>query len=204
MDSQILNILYIIPGILLGFTIHEFSHAMVAYRLGDDTPKHQGRLTLSPFAHIDLMGFLAILLIGFGWAKPVQINTRNFKNPRRDDILVSIAGPLSNLGLAIISLLILKFAYPFVSGQLGEVMINLLLNCVIYNVILFVFNLMPIPPLDGYSIFKNIAPLSFYPFFTKIEKYSQWILIIFVFLLANTILTPVIKLTNSIIAMLIK
>src|SRR5665647_1256288 len=194
--DQILNILYIIPGILLGFTIHEFSHALVAYRLGDDTPKHQGRLTLSPFAHIDLMGFLAILLIGFGWAKPVQINTRNFKNPRRDDILVSIAGPLSNLGLAIISLIIFKFAYPLVSGQLGEVMITLLANCVIYNVILFVFNLMPIPPLDGYSIFKNIAPVSLYPFFLKIEKYSQWILIIFVFLLANTILTPIIKLTS--------
>ena len=202
--NDILLKLYIIPGILLGFTIHEFSHAIVAYRLGDDTPKHQGRLTLSPFAHIDLMGFLAILLIGFGWAKPVQINTGKFKNPRRDHILVSLAGPLSNLALAIISLLIYKFASPFASGQLGQVFMTLLLYCIIYNFILFVFNLIPIPPLDGYSIFKNLAPLSFYPFFSRIEKYTSWILLIFVIFFANIIIIPITKLIFPILFLIAK
>jgi Zn-dependent protease len=197
--NEILAKLYILPGILLGFTIHEFAHAITAFRLGDDTPKYQGRLTLSPFAHIDLMGLLAIVLIGFGWAKPVQINPRKFKNPRRDDILVSLAGPLANLGLAIISLIVYKFAAPYASGQLGNVLLLLLVYCIIYNGILFVFNLMPVPPLDGYSIFKNLAPVRFYPFFSKIEKYSSWILLIFVFFIANTIILPISNLIFAII-----
>lgn len=97
-----------IPGILLGFVFHEYAHAIMADRLGDPTPRQQGRITLDPRAHIDWIGFFMIILVGFGWAKPVMTNTRYYKKPRRDDILVSIAGPFMNLIIAIVFLLLIK------------------------------------------------------------------------------------------------
>jgi Zn-dependent protease len=100
--------LLLIPGILLGFSFHEYAHAQMAVWLGDDTPKQQGRLSVSPLAHIDILGFILILLAGFGWAKPVQINESNFKNRKRDDILVSLSGPAMNLLIAIFFLILMK------------------------------------------------------------------------------------------------
>ena len=100
MDSWLLDKILILPAILIGLTVHEFSHAFVADRLGDKTPKFQGRLTLNPFVHIDPIGFLMILLVGFGWAKPVQTNPGAYRNFYKDDLKVSLAGPLSNLVVA--------------------------------------------------------------------------------------------------------
>lgn len=146
-----LNTALIIPYILFfipALIIHEFSHAYVAYKLGDPTPKAMGRLTLNPFVHLDLVGTLAIFLIGFGWAKPVPINPYNFKNIRRDTALVSLAGPGANFILAIIGLFILYlignnwFLEPFI----------------LINIVLGTFNLIPLGPLDGFKIISGILP----------------------------------------------
>ncbi|HPW99262.1 MAG TPA: site-2 protease family protein, partial [Sedimentibacter sp.] len=109
MDFLLGRLLYL-PGILLGISVHECSHGYAAVRMGDDTPLMQGRITLNPLSHLDPMGFLCLLVFGFGWAKPVQINPRNFKNPRRDDALVSLAGPVSNFLVAFLFMGLMKLA----------------------------------------------------------------------------------------------
>ena len=139
-----------LPGILLGLTCHEFAHAYSAVKLGDSTPEDQGRLTLNPKSHIDPMGFILLLFAGFGWAKPVQINPANFKNPRRDDFLVSGAGPAANIILAAIIILIWKYTAPVILNYIKSEQILTIINEVSFygiwiNIILAVFNLFPIP-----------------------------------------------------------
>ena len=140
-----------VPGIIIAMVIHEFSHARVAYALGDYTPKLQGRLTLNPAAHIDPIGLLMLFFVHFGWAKPVQINPLNFSNPRRDDILVSLAGPLSNLIVSFVALIILvlfvKIDFPMSDGLL--VVFNLI---IIYNINFAIFNMLP-------THFEKFTPL---------------------------------------------
>ena len=172
---DIREMLLILPGIILGFSFHEYAHAQVAVWLGDDTPKHQGRLTLNPLVRIDLFGFLMILIARFGWAKPVEVNEANFKNPRRDDILVSLAGPLMNLLVALFFLFLMKATYYMPSTLLPDGVYETVMDVFDYtlwiNVVLFVFNLLPIPPLDGSHIFFGLLNLKdtglFYEFFTK-------------------------------------
>lgn len=152
-----------LPAILFGFSIHEFWHAYTATRFGDDTPAKQGRLTLNPLAHIDLIGFLLLVYAGFGWAKPVQVNPQAFRNPKRDDILVSVAGPLSNLVSAVIFALIIKGLFMFAGGLFniagyGEYIYKILLYFVWINLVLFVFNLIPLPPLDGSHVLFALLP----------------------------------------------
>jgi Zn-dependent protease len=145
-----------IPGILLGFTVHEFLHAYTAYRLGDSTAKDEGRLTLNPLKHIDPWGFLLLAVAGFGWAKPVRISPERFSRPRRDEILVSLAGPVSNLALAFVLALALKGLLAgdlLGSGIAGYETANVLLTAVFVNLGLFVFNMIPIPPLDGSHLY---------------------------------------------------
>ena len=137
--------------ILIGITIHEFAHAFVAVKLGDKTPQKAGRLTLNPVNHIDPIGFIFLIIIGIGWAKPVEINLNNIDNTKKGDILISLAGPLSNFILSILGIVLLKL--------FSHTMFNtfLLLN-VIVNLMLFVINILPFPPLDGFNIFiKNIT-----------------------------------------------
>lgn len=155
-----------LPAILFGFSIHEFWHAFTATRFGDDTPLKQGRLTLNPLAHIDMVGFFMLIFVGFGWAKPVQVNPQAFRNPKRDDILVSIAGPLSNLVTAIICAIIIKglFLYArelFTIADYGEYIFSILVYFVWINLILFVFNLIPLPPLDGSHVLFALLPERF-------------------------------------------
>ncbi|WP_024834320.1 site-2 protease family protein [Ruminiclostridium josui] len=177
--------LMIIPGILLGFVLHEFAHALTADKLGDPTPRAQGRITLDPRAHIDIIGFIMILLVGFGWAKPVMTNPRHYKKPRRDDILVSLAGPFMNLLVAIGFLIILKLVT--VTGLLSnnlavyQNMSYLLSYSAQINVVLFVLNLLPIPFFDGYHVISNIFNTWRYRFFTLLEQYSMIIFILLVF-----------------------
>lgn len=177
--------LMIIPGILLGFVLHEFAHAVTANKLGDPTPRAQGRITLDPRAHIDIIGFLMIVFVGFGWAKPVMTNPRNYKKPRRDDILVSLAGPFMNLLVAIGFLLILKLVA--VTGFLSNNQVvydnvaDLLSYSAQINVVLFVLNLLPIPFFDGYHVIANIFNTWKYRFFTMLEQYSMIIFILLVF-----------------------
>lgn len=156
LDLNFMTILKMLPNLLLAFTVHEVAHTYTAYLLGDSTAKHQGRLTFNPLTHIDPLGFLALLIAGFGWAKPVQFDPRNFKEPKRDQILVAMAGPLSNLLLSCVFLLIIKSVYtlfPYGGGEDVQVALELLVYGIYMNLGLFVFNLLPIPPLDGSHLY---------------------------------------------------
>ena len=148
------NTLYMLPGILLGLTVHEFCHAMCAWKLGDSTARDQGRTTLNPLKHIDPVGFIFIVIVGFGWAKPVQFNPANLRNFRRDRALIAAAGPLSNFALgALLSVILgILFRLPIAFSGHALIIVNVLFFGAFINFALFVFNLLPIPPLDGSHI----------------------------------------------------
>lgn len=155
------DIPYLIIALLIAFTFHEYAHAYAAYRLGDSTPQEMGRLTLVPHKHLDPLGLIAIFIAGFGWAKPVEVNPHNFANPRRDDLLVSLAGPLANLIIVAVTFLVWYGAIALgiqfvVSEYYFTVLYNFFDNIVFLNIVLFIFNLLPIPPLDGFHIAKNM------------------------------------------------
>ena len=157
------NILYSLPGIIIGLTVHEFSHAFVADKLGDGTARAQGRLTLNPFYHIDPIGMVFILFAGFGWAKPVQFDMRNLKSPKRDRILIALAGPLSNLILGVVFLFVIKLTFDtldFLPETLYVILFRLLFSISVINLGLFIFNMLPIPPLDGSHVFLSGLNLS--------------------------------------------
>lgn len=157
------NILYSLPGVIIGLTVHEFSHAFVADKLGDGTARAQGRLTLNPFYHIDPIGMVFILLAGFGWAKPVQFDMRNLKSPKRDRILIALAGPLSNLILGVVFLFVIKLTFDtldFLPETLYIILFRMLFSISVINLGLFIFNMLPIPPLDGSHVFLSGLNLS--------------------------------------------
>ena len=161
MDLQ--STLYALPGILLGLTIHEYCHALCAWKLGDNTARDQGRLTLNPLKHIDIIGFLFIIFAGFGWAKPVQFDPGRLRHYRRDKALIAAAGPLSNLVLGVLLILMIKvlFFFPVNFSFFIENLFYFLFQAAAINFGLFVFNLIPIPPLDGsHIVFSglNIRP----------------------------------------------
>jgi Zn-dependent protease len=171
-------------AIIISLAFHEWAHAYAAYKLGDPTARNLGRMTINPLAHIDIIGFLALLLVRFGWAKPVPINPRNFKKPRRDEIIVSVAGVCTNLLLAFIALgigiafgvLLVYDGYLFSDGKFMGMLAS---NFVFINLALFVFNLIPVPPLDGYHVLQNLLIRHInYRFFAFIERYSFVILIV--------------------------
>ncbi|MCL6522273.1 MAG: site-2 protease family protein [Firmicutes bacterium] len=143
------------PGLLLGLVLHELAHAWTADRLGDPTARLAGRLTLNPLAHLDPLGTVLLLLFGFGWARPTPVEPANLRSPRRDDVLVTAAGPLANLGLAFAALLALR-ALP----GLGASGASALWTVAAVNVYLAVFNLLPVPPLDGSHLLFGLAGLS--------------------------------------------
>jgi Zn-dependent protease len=151
-DLSPAELLRIVPAILVGLTVHELAHAWIALRLGDDTPRLMGRLTLNPLKHIDLFGFIMLVVAGFGWAKPVMINRTNLKKPVPDDILIALAGPLANLACALLLVLVLKGVValvPFASRGSFQAVTSVFLAFIAINVSLGLFNLLPIPPLDG-------------------------------------------------------
>ena len=174
--------LLLVPGFLIGFALHEFAHAFAADKLGDPTPRMQGRLTIEPWPHIDIFGFITLLLVGFGWAKPVQIDPRNFKNPKRDDIIVSLAGPLTNLVLAFLFATIILMLHKFnIFQSMGDkpaYYLEVMLGKAIWiNVLLFVFNLLPIPPLDGSHIVANLLPYHLANKYMSLQVFSILIFI---------------------------
>lgn len=178
---DITDILINIPITLLALTVHEFSHGWVSSKLGDPTPKYQGRLTLNPMAHLDLAGTLLMIFTGFGWAKPVQVDPRYYKNTKRGMALVALAGPLSNFLLMVIGLLcwyaliVLGF-YVNINESLQNAL-QLFIQIFIYrNAGLMVFNLIPIPPLDGSKIVGMFLPDNLYYKILQYERYCMFII----------------------------
>jgi Zn-dependent protease len=150
MDSfDLVRTLKFLPGIILGLTIHEFSHAFVAKKCGDLTSSDQGRVTLNPFKHIDPLGFILLLVAGFGWAKPVQFNEQNLRNSKTDVLKIAVAGPLSNAILAMILSGIFALIYNFYPGSYYSTVSEIFIYAIYINWGLFIFNLIPLPPLDG-------------------------------------------------------
>lgn len=155
---SIKELITIVPIFLISLTIHEAAHSFAALALGDKTSQNMGRFSLNPLNHIDPFGFILFIVAGFGWAKPVMINRNNLKNPLRDDVLIALAGPLSNFIMACISGLILRVIFTLnpEATFLMNLLVQTLFNVVVINVSLGVFNLLPIPPLDGSHIVTNL------------------------------------------------
>ena len=176
------RILKFLPGIILGLTVHEFSHAFVAHRCGDSTSKDQGRISLNPLKHIDMLGFVMLLVAGFGWAKPVQFNEQNLRNPRKDVMKIAVAGPLSNAVFAIFLTFIYRLYIEFLPGYMGtvnRVVSDIFIYAIYINWGLFVFNLIPLPPLDGSHLLLNYFR-KFPAFYDGLYKYGSWIFLVLI------------------------
>jgi len=184
---DIQRILKFLPGIILGLTVHEYSHALVAKLCGDMTAKDMGRVTLNPLKHIDTFGFIMLLVAGFGWAKPVQFNEQNLRNPKTDVIKIALAGPLSNAITAmILSILfsIISSMIPVYPGSVIQLSLEVFLYAIYINWGLFIFNLIPLPPLDGsHLLFHNLR--RFPVLHAGLYKYGS--LLLFGLLIATTI-----------------
>lgn len=182
--DYLLRIILMIPGMLIAFTFHEYAHALVADRAGDKTPRFQGRLTLNPLAHIDPIGFFAVVLFNFGWAKPVQTNPSAYKNYYKDDLKVSLAGPVMNFFVAIVLSIILGIyigiIYKYIPRNLSEILYNMLYLAIIININIGIFNLLPIPGLDGFHVLRDAFPDIFYKYEAKFYQYQMIILILLV------------------------
>ncbi|MDR1932881.1 MAG: site-2 protease family protein [Spirochaetales bacterium] len=156
MNFDIERMLYTVPAVIAGLGLHEWAHAFTAWRLGDVTAKEEGRVSFNPLRHLDPLGFLFIVFAGFGWARPVRFNPENLSHPRRDRALIAMAGPVSNLLLGIAVLCFLKLSFKFalitilsLPARVVDVSLNLLLYMAATNLGLFIFNILPVPPLDG-------------------------------------------------------
>ncbi|MBU3184023.1 site-2 protease family protein [Clostridium estertheticum] len=171
-----------IPAILIAFTFHEYAHAIVADRLGDKTPRFQGRLTLNPIAHIDPIGFILILLTGFGWAKPVETNPSSYKNYYRDDLKISFAGPFANLiiGFVFAIFTVLFWKLSPVQGTVFTIIIEILKMTVSINCMLFFLNLVPVPGFDGYHIVRDLFPRFFYNMSDTFTRYQFLIFLVLI------------------------
>ena len=156
---SLIMIIASIPALIIAAAGHEYAHAKAADLLGDPTPRMMGRLTMNPFVHLDLIGSLALIIGGFGWAKPVAVNPTNFKDPRTDDMIVSIAGPMANLVMAFIGYVVMRCL-------------------VVYNINFAILNLMPVPPLDGSHILMNLLPLKWQIHVARFSMVSLLILIV--------------------------
>ena len=200
--ENLLSLVLTLPGVIIAITFHEYAHALAADKLGDETPRNQGRLTLNPLSHIDPIGFVLLIFANFGWGKPVQINPRNFNrniSMGKGEAIVSVAGPIMNFILAIlfsvIYCLVCKFAgLEFIMSALGYYILVAIKYTIVLNVGLGVFNLLPLPPLDGSKIFKNIMPYNARNWLEQNEQLFYYIfLILWITGLASVIISPVIE-----------
>ena len=204
--NALLGLLVSIPGVLIAITFHEFAHGFVAYKLGDNTAKNEGRLTLNPFAHIDPIGLLMLLFAGFGWGKPVQVNPRNYTRKmsmEKADALVSAAGPIMNFILAIVFTIIYCLIYKyagivFVTSTVGKVVLLLISATISINIGLGVFNLIPLPPLDGSKIIMPFLPQKAKMWFVNNEQlFSILFVVLWITGLTGIIISPVINLIST-------
>jgi len=178
--------LLLMPGIIIGLSFHEFGHAKAAVLCGDNTPLYQGRVTLDPRAHVDLMGVISLVFIHFGWGKPVMINPRNFRKPRRDGIIVGLAGIIKNFVLAVIFgfviRLLIMLAPRLMGTDLGYTIYMVLLDVIVINISLMLFNLLPVPPLDGFGVITEILNLQNSSFYNFVYQNSMMILLVIIML----------------------
>lgn len=186
-SMDVFGILYMMVAyaviLFLTLPVHEMAHGLVAHWCGDDTAKWHGRLTLNPLRHLDVWGTLMILTVGIGYAKPVPVNPRNFRHYKRDMILVSLAGPLSNFLMALVAMFLWKIAFylPFVSETV-YIVLSVILSIVInVNISLMVFNLLPVPPLDGSRLWSTLLPGRWSYTLEQYSRYITWGLFVLIF-----------------------
>ncbi|MGN0732752.1 MAG: site-2 protease family protein [Emergencia sp.] len=208
MGDLIMSKLLMLPAIIIGLSFHEFAHAAVSNALGDPTPKAQGRVTINPLAHIDPFGFVALFIAGFGWGQPVQIDPRYYKNRRVGEILVAFAGVTMNLLLAVVFAFVIKaflaFAPSMGSEFIAQIILEMLVDVVLINIVLMVFNLLPVPPLDGFGIVTQIFKLERYDWYYKIyDKGFLILLILILFNVTDLVLQPCVSFVYSAIMGLI-
>ena len=187
--------LMVIPGVIVGISFHEFAHGWAALKMGDPTAKFQGRLTVNPAAHIDPVGFIALMFCGFGWGRPVEVNPSNFKNRRKGEIIVSLAGVVMNLIIAVLTGVVIKllitFAGGFVATSLGDIVFTILVYVIQINLVLMIFNLIPVPPLDGFTVITEIFNLRFTNMYYTMVRYGYFILLaLILFDVTSMIISP--------------
>ena len=210
-ENFLLNLVLTLPAVLIAITFHEFAHAWAADKLGDDTPRNQGRLTLNPVAHLDPIGTVLLVFAGFGWGKPVQVNPRNYNrnmSMSKADALVSFAGPAMNFILAIVFMVVLyaiaTFAPSFILTQMGMIVFTLVKITVSINLGLGIFNLIPLPPLDGSKILAHFLPINAKVWMQEHEYYFYiGFLLIWMTGLAGIIISPIINGAYSLINVLV-
>jgi len=208
MNTFISQLIILAPPLLLALTFHEFAHGYIAYRLGDPTAKNEGRLTLNPLKHLDPIGTIAFFFIKFGWAKPVPVNPAYFKNPKKDMLWVALAGPATNLGLAVISAIVTKLVWAMASfipySAMAKAILvplnSMLIASVWINLVLCIFNFLPIPPLDGSRILAGILPDDLARSYQQVERYGFIIILVLAFSgLLSKVIMPVISFANNLL-----
>jgi len=202
------QLIILAPPLLFALTLHEFAHGFVAYRLGDPTARDAGRLTLNPLKHLDPLGTIAFFFIKFGWAKPVPINPNYFQNPKKDMLWVALAGPVTNLALAMISALLTKgiwllanvLPYSVTTEAILVPLNSMLIASVWINLVLAIFNFLPIPPLDGSRILLGLLPNDLALSYLRLERYGFLIIMVLAFSgILSRVIVPVISFANSLL-----
>ena len=207
----LIQFIYTLPALLLSLSVHEYAHAWMAYKLGDISQKIRGRLTMDPTKHIDPFGFICIALLGVGWGRPVMVDDRNFKDRAKGTMLTSLAGPVANILLALLLTLVLKVlimvgAVDLVAtSKVVEILVSMLLLTIQFNVIFGIFNMIPLPPLDGSKVLFYFLPSKLKPIMYTLERYSFIIiLVLFMTDLSLVIIQPAYNLVLNLIMFILK